>query len=117
MIDMRPILFATTLVASLAGCGGPAGTPNPAPQSIAAKPDVTITVDGARHACVVALSRESQGSIIACGDVVPFVRDELRLPSGSTCDIRSGPGVDEADLKSVGGRLKEAGYRVAQART
>jgi hypothetical protein len=43
--------------------------------------------------------------------VVPFVRDELRLPSGSIYDIRTIPDVDEAEMASVGANLKAAGYR------
>jgi hypothetical protein len=97
-------IFATSaiFVLLLAGCGrsGP-------------KADVTITLDGAHHACVVALSREAQGSIISCSDVVPFIRDELRLPSGSTYDVRTNSDVDRAEVASVGARLKDAGYRVA----
>jgi hypothetical protein len=60
---------------------------------------------------VVALFSEAQGSTISCGDVVPFVRDELRLPSGSIYDIRTIPDVDEAEMSSVGASLKSAGYR------
>jgi hypothetical protein len=111
MIHIRVVLAATTSFVLLAGCGSSANTPVPAPQRIASKPDVIITFDGERHACVVALFSEAQGSTISCGDVVPFVRDELRLPSGSIYDIRTIPDVDEAEMSSVGASLKSAGYR------
>ena len=83
MIDIRA-LFATAVFTLLAGCGSSTNTPNPASPPIAAKPDVIVTIDGKRHACVVALLSEAQGSSVPCGDVIPFVRDELRLPSGSS---------------------------------
>jgi hypothetical protein len=111
MIDRGARLAATTIIVLLAGCGRTANEPVPAPPSIAAKPGVTITFDGARHACVVALSRESQGSIISCNDVVPFVRDELRLPSGSTYDVRATPEMDKAERADVEAHLRDAGYR------
>ncbi len=114
MTRIRALLAITTISAVLmVGCGPSASTPSPAPPTVAAKPDVTITLDGAHHACVVALSREAQGSIISCNDVVPFIRDELRLPSGSTYDLRTISEVDAAEVASVGARLKDAGYRVA----
>jgi hypothetical protein len=94
---------------SLAGCGQSANTPESPPT--AAKPDVIITVDGERHACVVALSSEPQGSAIPCADVVPFLRDELRLASGSSYDIRTIPKVDEGQVTIVEASLKGAGYR------
>jgi hypothetical protein len=108
MFDIRAVFVAFFIL--LAGCGTSANTPVPAPPPIAAKPDVTIAFDGERHACVVALSSEAQGSAIPCNDVVPFVRDELRLPSGSIYDIRI-PDVNEAEMAGVGARLKAAGYR------
>jgi hypothetical protein len=97
------------ILISLAGCGQTASTPESPPT--AAKPDVIITVDGERHACVVALYSEPQGSTIPCADVVPFMRDELRLASGSTYDIRTIPKVDEAQVATVEASLKGAGYR------
>ena len=93
---------------SLAGCGQSANTPGPPP--MAARPDVINTLDGERQACVVALYSEAQGSTIACADVVPFVRDELRLPSGSIYDIRTIAKVDEAQMATVEASLKGAGY-------
>ena len=109
MFDIRAVPVAFLIL--LAGCGTSTNTPVAAPPPIAAKPDVTITFDGERHACVVALSSEAQGSAIPCNDVVPFVRDELRLPSGSIYDIRTIPDVNEAEMAGVGARLKAAGYR------
>jgi len=107
MFDIRAVATASFVL--LAGCGSSANTPVPGP--VAAKPDVMITFDGERHTCVVALASEAQGSAISCGDVVPFIRDELRLPSGSIYDIRTIPDVDEAEMASVGASLKGAGYR------
>jgi hypothetical protein len=101
-------------VAVLAGCGQPTNTPAPAPAApppIAAKPDVIVTLDGARHDCVVALYSEAQGNIISCDDVVAFVRDELRVPSGAIYDIRTAPNIDEAQRTKVEANLKGAGYR------
>jgi len=97
------------ILLSLAGCGQSANTPESPPT--AAKPDVIITVDGERRACVVALNSEPQGSAIPCADVVPFLRDELRLASGSSYDIRTISQVDEAQVTTVDASLKGAGYR------
>ena len=70
-----------------------------------------VTIDGARHDCIVALYSEPQGSTVSCGDVVPFVRDELRVASGSIYDIRTVPNVDAAERAGVEAALKNAGYR------
>ena len=110
MFDIRAVLVGTFFIL-LAGCGSSTNTPVPAPPPIAAKPDVTITIDGERHACVVALASEAQGSAIVCSDVVPFVRDELRLPSGSIYDIRAIPDLNQAEMAKVEEKLKAAGYR------
>jgi hypothetical protein len=98
--------------ASLAGCGSSTNAPAPetAP-TIAAKPDVTITVDGVQHACIVALSSEPQGSSIPCTDVIAFLRDELKVPSGAIYDLRTTPPVDAAEVLKVRANLKDAGYR------
>jgi hypothetical protein len=103
------VLASTAAVLLLAGCGPSTNTP--APGRIATKPDVIVTMDGARHACVVALNSETQGSTISCDDVVPFLRDELRVPSGSIYDVRTLPGVDKAALAKVDTSLRDAGYR------
>jgi hypothetical protein len=96
------------LFASLAGCGPSADNPHSAS---AARPDVIITLDGTRHACVVALYSEPQGSAVSCADVVAFVKDELRVSSGSTYDIRMIAKVDVAERTTVEAGLKAAGYR------
>jgi hypothetical protein len=111
MIGLGKITILTAAFISLTGCGSSTNAPTPGSPSNAAKPDVVVTVDGARHACVVALRSEAQGSIISCEDVVSFVRDELRVPSGSIYDIRTTPGVDAAQMAKVEASLKGAGYR------
>jgi hypothetical protein len=117
MIEGRVIFAVSTIIMGLmGGCGPSAKTPLAAPSTTAAKADVTITFDRAHHTCVVALSTESQGSMIACNDVVEFVRDELRLPGGSTYLVQANSDVDVAEMSGVGARLKDAGYRTAQAR-
>ena len=112
MIGLRKITVLTAVFIALTGCGSSTNAPTPVSPPGAAKPDVVVTVDGGRHACVVALASESQGSIISCDDVVSFVREELRLASGSNCDIRSTPGVDPAQVAKVAAALKGAGYRL-----
>jgi hypothetical protein len=113
VIGIRKFIVLTAAYISLAGCGSSTNAPTSASSPSAAKADVIITVDGARHACVVALHSEAQGSIISCDDVVSFMRDELRVPSGSICDIRTTPGVDAAQVAKVEASLKGAGYRSA----
>lgn len=95
----------------LTGCGSPSNAPAPVSPAIAAKPDVTITFDGARHTCVVALYSEAQGSLVRCEDIVPFMRDELRLASGSIYDTRTIAKVDEAEVGKTIQNLTDAGYR------
>lgn len=107
MITLRSLLVFAVASVLLAGCGRSASTP----PKIAEKADVIVTLDGKRHACVVALYNEPNGSAIPCSDVVPFVKDELRLPSGSIYDIRTSAGADEAEMARVGASLKGAGYR------
>jgi hypothetical protein len=104
----------TALIAAflaLAGCGSSTNAPTSVSPPTSAKPDVVVTVDGARHTCVVALRSEAQGSIISCDDVVSFVRDELRLPSGSIYDIRTTPDVPADQMAKVQAGLNGAGYR------
>ena len=105
---MKFIALTILTTGLLAGCGPSAGN---AVSKIAAIADVTITIDGRHHSCIVALSKEAQGSAVPCGDVVPFLRDELRLQSGSIYDIRTIPDIDEKELASLGANLKGAGYR------
>jgi hypothetical protein len=92
----------------LGGCGQSA---TPVPPPIAAKADVIVTLDGKQHACVVSLYSEAQGSIVPCDDIVPFLRDELRVPSGAIYDIRTIAHVDDAEMAKIGTNLKGAGYR------
>jgi hypothetical protein len=113
MIGLRKITVPAAAFISLTGCGSSTNAPASASPLIAAKADVVVTVDGAHHACVVALRSEAQGSNISCDDLVPFVRDELRLASGSICEIRTTPGVDAAQVAKVEASLKGAGYRVS----
>jgi hypothetical protein len=75
------------------------------------KADVIVTVDAKTHGCLVALSSEAQGSAVGCDDVVAFVRDELRVPSGSVYDIHTSPGTDAALGSKLDANLKGAGYR------
>ena len=105
VIELCAVFAATVGFMVLAGCGSPANAP------VAAKPDVIITFDDARHTCVVALSSETQGSAVPCDEVVPFVKEQLRLPSGSIYDIRTISKVDEVEMAKVGTSLKGAGYR------
>lgn len=106
--QMKREFVSIAVTALLAGCGPSAGS---SASKIAERPDVTITIDGRHHTCVVALSKEAQGSAVPCGDVVPFLRDELRLQSGSIYDIRTIPDINEKELASLGANLKGAGYR------
>jgi len=114
MIGVRAVLACTCLGSMLlAACGQSANTPAavPAAPATAAKADVIVTLDSAKHDCVVALSSEAQGSMISCDEVVAFVRDELRVPSGSKYDIRTVANVDAAEIAKVEASLKDAGYR------
>ena len=107
---MRRVL-AISAPLLLIGCGSSSNAPPPASAEIAAKPDVIITFDGERHTCVVALSSEAQGSIVPCADVTPFMRDQLRLASGSIYDTRTIAKADEAEVAKTTQNLKDAGYR------
>jgi hypothetical protein len=115
MIGARTVLACIAVVAFLAGCGPSANAPASVPPPIAAKPDVLVTLDGEHHTCIVALSSEAQGSTIACDDVVPFVRDELRVPGGSIYEIRAIPKVEPAEFAKVEAVLKGAGYHSSAA--
>ena len=111
MIEARPALALAAMLISLAGCGSSTNTPAPGSSPNAARPDVVVTIDGVHHACLVALYSEAQGSSISCDDVVPFVRDELRLAGGSIYDIRTTPGAAPAQTAKTDASLKAAGYR------
>lgn len=113
MIDLRAIFASTAVLILLTSCGQSARNPSPTAASAGSKPDVTVTFDGKRRKCVVALSSEAQGNFISCGDVVSFVRDELRVPRGAIFDIRETPDVDETEVAKVSADLNGAGYRLA----
>lgn len=110
MVTLRAIFCLVMICQLLTGCGSTDATA-PAPAAKAAKADVTVTVDGVHHACIVALSKEAQGSTIACGDVVAFLKEELRVPSGASYDLRTIPGAGDTELAAVSTGLKKAGYR------
>ena len=103
--SFRAALLCALTPMLLVGCGS--GTP----PKIAEQPDVIITLDGKRHACVVALEKEPQGSTVPCQEAVSFVKDELRVPGGSIYDIRTVANVDNAQIMSVRDALNNAGYR------
>jgi hypothetical protein len=107
-IALRAVLACGMGLLWLAGCGPSANTPG---QSGSSTPDVIVTVDSEHHSCVVALNGEPQGSTIACAELVPFVRDELRRASGSTYAIRTVGKVDDRETDTVESSLKGAGYR------
>ena len=113
----RAVIASTAVFTLLSGCGPSANTPVPPPPPIAARPDVIVTIDGKHHACVVALYSEAQGSTISCDDVIRFVRDELRLASGSIYDIRTDSDADQAVMAGVGASLTGAGYRFIGGRS
>jgi hypothetical protein len=110
MIAPRATICAVMICALLVSCGS-AEEPATGSAPTAAKADVIITVDGVHHGCIVALSKEAHGSSIACEDLVPFLKDELRVPSGAVYDLRTITTVSEAELAAVSAKLKSAGYR------
>jgi hypothetical protein len=113
MIDARAILVSAAALILVTGCGQSSKGPAPAPA--ASRADVTVTFDGKRHKCVVALSSEAQGNSIPCSDVVSFVREELRVRSGAVYDIRRIPDVDETEVAKISADLNSAGYRFVGA--
>ena len=106
-MSFRSVFLSGLIPMLVAGCGASSGTP----PKIAARPDVIITLDGNRHACVVALDKEPQGSTVACKEAVSFVKDELRVQRGSVYDIRTVANVGDTEIASVRDALNEAGYR------
>jgi hypothetical protein len=115
MIETRAVLASTAVSILLAGCGQSSKGPAAAAASAASRADVTVTFDGKRRKCLVALSTEAQGNSIPCGDVVSFIREELRVPSGAAYDIRKIPDVDESEVAKVSADLNSAGYRFVGA--
>ena len=106
---LRSILAASS--ALLAACGSSHNAAAPVSAPMTANPAVVVTFDGERRTCVVALSSEAQGNIIPCADVVPFIRDELRLASGSIYDTRTIGKFDAAQIAKTTQNLNDAGYR------
>jgi hypothetical protein len=117
ILDARATVAAIVVSILLAGCGQSSKDPIPAVASATSRADVTVTFDGKRRKCVVALSKEAQGSSIPCGEVVSFVREELRVPRGAICEVRKIPDVDEAEVAKVSADLNNAGYRLIGAST
>jgi hypothetical protein len=111
MTAMLALRLAAALAVLLAGCGRSNDTAPPAGSAAASRPDLIVTLDGKTPGCLVALSREAQGSTIACDEVVGFVRDELRVPSGSVYDLRIAADSDPAQVTRVADALRGAGYR------
>jgi hypothetical protein len=111
MISIRAQFASLTLCALITGCAKPTGAPNPVVPPIASRPDVIVTFDGERHACVVALFNEAKGHAMSCDGVLQFIRDDLKLQSGSVYDIRAIPDIDEAEMHRVTASLNGAGYR------
>ena len=95
----------------LIGCGSSNNAPAPQPAAMTATPAAIITFDGEHHTCVVALFSEPQGSIVPCADAAAFLRDELRVASGSIYDTRTKGTVDAAEMAKTNQSLKDAGYR------
>jgi biopolymer transport protein ExbD len=111
---MSALRLAIVFALVLTGCGRSDDTATPssaATPPAASQPDVIVTLDGKTPGCLVALSREAQGSAVACDDVVSFVRDELRVPSGSLYDVRAAAAIDTAQVAKVAAALQGAGYR------
>lgn len=109
-----PVLLWSILAASpalLAACGSSHKAPAPVSAQMTPNPAVIITFDGDRNMCVVALSREDQGNIIPCADVVPFIRDELRVASDAIYDTRTIGKFDAAEMAKTTQSLNSAGYR------
>jgi hypothetical protein len=105
-VASRAVLLFAFMPVLFVGCGS-----SSTPPKLAERPDVIVTLDGKRHACVVALDKEPQGNTVPCKEAVSFVKDELRVPSGSIYDIRTVANVDDTEIASVRDALNGAGYR------
>lgn len=105
-MPFRSVLLGGFIAVLVAGCGS-----SSTPPRIAERPDVIITLDGKRHACVVALDKEPQGSTVACKEVLPFLKDELRVKEGSIYDVRTVANVSDSEIANLTGSLNGAGYR------
>jgi hypothetical protein len=107
---MRRVL-AISASLLLLGCGSSNNAAGPVAAAMTANPAAIITFDGDRHTCVIAASGEALGSIVPCADLVPFMRDELRLASGSIYDTRTIGNFDAAEMAKTTRSLNDAGYR------
>ena len=117
--DLRALCRPATVLVMLVllmGCGkSSSGGSTSAP--LASRPDVTVTFDGRRRKCIVALPTEAQGSVIACDDLVSFVQNELKVPKGSIYDLGTIPdsvsehAEQQAGIAKVRASLDGAGYR------
>lgn len=103
------IIASTAILAALTGCGKSTSTSG-SPR-IASYPDVTVKFDGKRRKCIVALSTEAQGSTISCDQVVPFIKDQLRLPKNSIYDLDTTADGEQTEIAKVRANLNDAGYR------
>jgi hypothetical protein len=103
--------FFTIVACSLFGCGSSGTAPAPVSAPIASKPDVIITFDGVNHACVAALYTEPQGSTVPCADLIPFLKDELRVKNGAIFETRTTGKPDDAEVAKTTQALKDAGFQ------
>jgi hypothetical protein len=111
MMSKNVSLPYVTALILLVGCGRSTHAPTSTPPAGGVKPDVVVTVDGEHHACVISKYSELTGSTVGCADVVPFVRDELRVRDGSSYDLHSVGPVDEVETNRVRAALDGAGFR------
>jgi hypothetical protein len=112
--SLRTLIVSIVVSTLVSACGPSSGSSGP---KIAEKANVTITFDGKRHACVVALSTEAVGNAISCGDLIPFLSEQLRLQSGAVYDIQTIAPVDDAEMAQAAAGLKRAGYRFIGGRS
>lgn len=98
---------AALMALLLTGCGHSASS---IPR-IADRADVNITLDSERRTCVVALAQEQQGSTVKCEEVVPFLKDELRVKPGTVYDVHITRDFDRERMAQLGASLNGAGYR------
>jgi hypothetical protein len=114
MNALRTVIASIVTTTLFSACGSSSGTSS---ARLAEKANVTITFDGKRHVCVVALSTEALGNTIACADLIPFLGEQLRLQSGAVYDIQTIAPVDDAAMAQAAAGLKRAGYRFIGGRS